>query len=181
MTGSLACGSASVDSNTRAIHELRIEAVVDCGRMQVSPICAVIVSLLIGMSCTADRIGPESPTRSNPSDVGTVQPPSSRPNVITHVFPPDGLVAKSPELISVAFNLRGEPAVDFESVRLMLDELDVTDRARRAGTDDIPQSRGELIVEMEGTLAPGLHKVTVVYRGGERTYEYSWQFRVLPS
>lgn len=106
---------------------------------------------------------------------GTAQAP---PAAITTVFPPAGSAGPSPTHVSVGFDAQRDGGVDLESVRVLLDGRDVTGRARRAGSDDVPQSRAELIYEIERPLPEGGHRVEVEYRGGGKTYRYAWEFTV---
>lgn len=113
-------------------------------------------------------------------DPGSTPPTAaqSAPAAITNVSPPDGSVGPSPPHISVAFDLLRDGDVDLDSVRLALDGRDVTDGARLAGTDDIPQSRAELIYEIESALPEGSHRVEVEYRAGAQLHRYAWEFTV---
>ena len=123
-----------------------------------------LVVLTGGVSCDDDGDAPR----------GATPPPAA----VTNVFPPNGSAGPSPTRVSVALDLQRDGGVALDSVRLSLDGRDITDRARRAGTDDQPQSRSELIYEIGAALPEGVHQLQVEYRGGGQRYRYSWEFTV---
>ena len=106
---------------------------------------------------------------------------SERPVQLVRLTPEENARSVNPVVtVSASFEfLRGSRPILPQSLRLILDGIDVTEQSRIAATEDIPSSQGEILFEPLQPLSSGQHTVEVCFADDQHEeFSYSWSFYV---
>jgi hypothetical protein len=103
-----------------------------------------------------------------------------RPPWVVQELPPAGSTPAQVAVIGAELDLTKVPEVDPASLKLMLDGVDVTHKAKITLTRDWPPSFAS-ITYTPRRLKPGAHAVEVRVRTRDgRTHSHTWTFAVPP-
>ena len=106
---------------------------------------------------------------------------TKRPIQLVQLTPEENARSVNPEVTVIAsFDfLSGSHPILPQSLRLILDGVDVTEQSRIAATEDMPSSQGEILYEPSQPLAVGQHTVEVIFANDQNeAYSYTWSFYV---
>lgn len=102
-----------------------------------------------------------------------------RPPVVAKVFPPEGSTSSQVPAVGAELDFTRADGADPASLRLLVDDVDVTSRATLTTTRDWPPSFVSISYAPIG-LRPGSHRVEVRFRTDGGTVRYAWTFTVRP-
>jgi hypothetical protein len=107
---------------------------------------------------------------------------NQRPIQIRKVTPNENAKLTNSEIIVVAsFEfLRGSQPILPRSLRLFIDEVNVTKQSQIVSTQDIPSSLGEIHFEPPHPLCAGKHTAKVQFANDQnQQFSYTWDFYVI--
>lgn len=101
-----------------------------------------------------------------------------RPPQLLTVFPEDKSTQTSVQFVGAALNFKLGQEADTSSVKLYVNEIDVTKQARISGTRDVPQSYYKISYTLNSSQS-GIHRAAISFRTKDDTIKsYSWSFTI---
>ena len=109
------------------------------------------------------------------------QQKSPRPSQLVKLTPDENArLANREASVGARFNFsQGSRPIVPQSLKLIIDGVDVTQKAQIAASDDIPSSRGEISFKPSQPFSVGKHTAEVRFANDQnKQFSYKWNFYV---